>query len=284
MAVASDRPLPATSDINDALDALRTDRRSLRLAQTEADIDAAQALRYRVFYQEMAAKPSPEMARRERDFDPFDEVCDHLLVIDNTIGNSADGVIATYRLLRGSVAKSFGRFYTAGEYDITNLFGLPGEMLELGRSCVEAGSRDRPTMQLLWRGIAAYVYHHDISLMFGCASLHGTDPRALAVPLSYLYHFHLAPPALRTRALPELYVDMNFLPPDEIDPKSALVNLPPLVKGYLRLGGFVGEGAVVDEQFNTTDVCVVVKTDLVTEKYSRHYRRTTSDSGLVEIA
>ncbi len=284
MTVVSDRPPPAASDIDDALKALQTDRLSLRLAKTDADIDAAQALRYRVFYQEMAAKPSAEMARLKRDFDQFDDVCDHLLVIDHTIDDDADAVIATYRLLRGSVAKSFGRFYTAGEYDIKNLFGLPGEMLELGRSCVDAGSRDRPTMQLLWRGIAAYVFHHDISLMFGCASLHGTDPSALAVPLSYLYHFHLAPPALRTRALPELYVDMNFLPADEIDPKTALVNLPPLVKGYLRLGGFVGDGAVVDEQFNTTDVCVVVKTDLVTEKYSRHYRRTASDAGTAPAA
>jgi putative hemolysin len=284
MTVASDPPLPAASDIDDALKALQTGNFSLRLAQTEADIDAAQALRYRVFYQEMAAKPSAEMARLQRDFDPFDEVCDHILVTDDTIGDGADAVIATYRLLRGSVAASFGRFYTASEYDITNLYGLPGEMLELGRSCVDSNSRDRLTMQLLWRGIAAYVFHHDISLMFGCASLHGTDPGALALPLSYLYHFHLAPPALRTKALPDLYVDMNFLPPDKVDPKAALATLPPLVKGYLRLGGFVGDGAVVDDQFNTTDVCVVVKTELVTEKYYRHYRRTTADPGTAAAA
>lgn len=284
MTVVNDFPLPPASDIDAALKALQTDRLSIRLAKSEADIDAAQALRYRVFYQEMAAKASPEMARRERDFDPFDDICDHLLVIDHEAGDNAAGVIATYRLLRGSVARSFGRFYTAGEYDISSLFRLPGEMLELGRSCVDSGNRDRPTMQLLWRGIAAYVFHHDIALMFGCASLHGTDPRALAVPLSYLYHFHLAPPALRTRALPDLYVDMNFLSPDEIDPKSALINLPPLVKGYLRLGGFVGDGAVVDDQFNTTDVCVVVKTDLVTEKYFRHYRRTATDGGSASAA
>jgi putative hemolysin len=277
MTVVSDPPLPAASDIDNALQALQSGSFSLRLAKSDADIDAAQALRYRVFYQEMAAKPSAEMARLKRDFDAFDEVCDHLLVTDDAIGDGADAVIATYRMLRGTVAASYGRFYTASEYDITNLYGLPGEMLELGRSCVDARRRDRLTMQLLWRGIAAYVFHHDISLMFGCASLHGTDPGALALQLSYLYHFHLAPPAFRTKALPELFVDMNFLPPDEIDPKKALATLPPLVKGYLRLGGFVGDGAVVDEQFNTTDVCILVKTDLVTEKYYRHYRRTTSD-------
>lgn len=275
----SEISVSAASDIDAALAALKTDRLNIRLAKTDADIDAAQSLRYRVFYEEMAAKPSAETAERKRDFDPFDEVCDHLLVTDITLGDGPESVVATYRLLRGSVAAGYGRFYTAGEYDISNLYGLPGEMLELGRSCVEARSRDRPTMQLLWRGIAAYVFHHDISLLFGCASLHGTDPEALALPLSYLYHFHLAPAALRTKALPELYVDMKFLAPEDIDQKAALVAMPPLVKGYLRLGGFVGDGAVVDDQFNTTDVCVVVKTDLITEKYFRHYSRSAPETG-----
>jgi len=277
-------PLTEATDIDAALSALKTGRLGIRLAKNDADIDAAQALRYRVFYEEMAAKPSAETARLKRDFDPFDEVCDHILVTDDSIGDGPDAVVATYRLLRSSVAASFGRFYTSSEYDITNLFGLPGEMLELGRSCVDVRSRDRPTMNLLWRGIAAYVFHHEIFLMFGCASLHGTDPGALALPLSYLYHFHLAPPAFRTKALPGLYVDMNFLPPDEVDPKMALAALPPLVKGYLRLGGFIGDGAVIDEQFNTTDVCVLVKTDLVTEKYLSHYRRTTSEAGSMPVA
>ncbi len=228
----SDPVLPEVADIDAALHALQTGNLSVRLAKNDADIDAAQALRYRIFYEEMAAKPSAETARLKRDFDTFDEVCDHLLITDHSIGSGAEAVVATYRLLRGSVAESHGGFYTSSEYDITNLFGLPGEVLELGRSCVEAGSRERPTMQLLWRGIAAYVFHHDISLMFGCASLHGTDPDALAMPLSYLYHFHLAPPALRTKALPQLYVEMKFLPPNEIDPKRGLASVPPMVKAY----------------------------------------------------
>ena len=279
MTVMSDPTLPEASDLDAAFDALRTGRLSLRLAKTDADVEAAQALRYRIFYEEMSAKPSAEVARLKRDFDSFDEVCDHMLVTDETAGDGPDAVIATYRLLRGAVAAGHGRFYTASEYDISNLYGLSGEMLELGRSCVDVRSRNRPTMQLLWRGIAAYVFHHDISLMFGCGSLHGTDPAALALPLSYLHHFHMAPRELRAKALPNLYVDMNFLPPEEIDRKKALAALPPLVKGYLRLGGFVGDGAVVDEQFNTTDICVIVKTDLVTEKYYRHYIRPSSEAG-----
>ena len=250
----------------------------VRLAENAADVEAAQALRYRIFYERMGARPAPEMALHRRDFDAFDSVCDHLLVLDHDRGTGADAVVGTYRLIRREAAQRHGTFYSSGEYDITALIAYPGEVLELGRSCVEPTYRPRPVMQLLWSGIAAYVLHHRIALMFGCASLPGTDPEAIAAPLSYLYHHHLAPPALRARALPERYVEMNRLPLDAIDAPRTLAALPPLIKGYLRLGGFVGEGAVVDEQFNTTDVCIVVQTDLVTEKYSRHYVRQAKES------
>jgi len=252
---------------------LRAGDLEVRLADSPAFVDAAQALRYRVFYEEMAAVPTPEMAARKRDFDEFDPACDHLLVIDHAKGSGPDSVVGTYRLLRRSAARREGRFYSAAEYDISPLLAFPGEILEVGRSCVDAAYRTGTTMQLLWRGIAAYVFEHDVTLMFGCASLPGTDPQALAVPLSYLYHYHLAPPLLRPKALAERYVDMNLLPKDRIDPRRALAGLPPLIKGYLRLSGFVGDGAVIDHQFNTTDVCVVVETSRVTEKYYRHYER-----------
>jgi putative hemolysin len=256
---------------------VRSGKLRVRLAETVADVDAAQALRYRVFYDEMGAKPTAEMARQRRDFDSFDGVCDHLLVIDHGRGSGAQAVVGTYRLIRRPAAQRHGRFYSAAEYDIAAMTAYPGEILELGRSCVDASARNRPTMQLLWRGIASYVFHYDIALMFGCASLPGIDPDALAVPLSYLYHHHLAPPALRPRALNERHVDMRRLAPELLDPARALAELPPLIKGYLRLGGFVGDGAVIDHQFNTTDVCVVVKTDLVTDKYYRHYERQARD-------
>ncbi len=251
---------------------------AVRLADGPADIDAAQALRYRVFYEEMAAKPSAEAARLRRDADEFDAVCDHLLVIDRTRESDGGGVVGTYRVLRRAPAEAFGRFYSASEYDISALIAYRGEILELGRSCVDADYRNGLTMQLLWRFIAAYVYHYDIEIMFGCASLPGTDTEALALPLAYLHHFHLAPPALRPRALPERYVSMATLPADAVDRKAALAKLPPLIKGYLRLGGFVGDGAVIDHQFNTTDVSIVVKTELVTEKYIRHYERASREA------
>ncbi|MGC2412890.1 MAG: GNAT family N-acyltransferase [Stellaceae bacterium] len=250
----------------------------VRLAESAADIDAAQALRYRIFYEIMGAQPLAGMEQRRRDCDGYDQICDHLLVFDHSRGGGAEAVVGTYRLIRRDAAAQLGAFYSAAEYDIGPLLAYPGEVLELGRSCVDAGYRARSVMQLLWGGIAAYVSHYDISVMFGCASLPGTDPDALAAPLSYLYYHHLAPPALRARALPERFVDMRRLDPGALDPGRTLAALPPLIKGYLRLGGFVGDGAVIDQQFNTTDVCIVVKTDLVTGKYSRHYERQSKET------
>jgi len=268
----------ATSERVPTLD-IRSGTLAVRLAEGPGEVAAAQALRYRVFYEEMGAEPTPEMARARRDFDRFDDVADHLLVIDHARGTGPQSVIGTYRLIRRSAAARVGRFYSAEEYDISAIAAYPGEILELGRSCVDAAARNRPTMQLLWRGIATYVFFHQIDLMFGCASLPGTDPDALAAPLSYLYYHHLAPPALRPRALTARYVDMRRLATNAIDHARALAELPPLIKGYLRLGGFVGDGAVIDHQFNTTDVSIVVKTDLITDKYYRHYERQTREAG-----
>lgn len=260
---------------------IRTGDLELRLAETDAEIEAAQALRYRVFYEEMAAKPTAEIAASRRDFDAFDAHCDHLLVIDHRQGASTAGVVGTYRLLRRSATQECGRFYSAGEFDIGPLLAHPGELLELGRSCVGPDHRSRAVMQLLWRGIADYVLHHGVTLMFGCASLPDVDPDRLALPLSYLYYRHLAPMELRARALPERYVDMQRRPAKAVDDKAAQERLPPLIRGYLRLGGFVGDGAVIDRQFHTTDVCIVVKTDWVTGRYYRHYTREEAPARLV---
>jgi putative hemolysin len=257
---------------------LRGGNLGVRIAITDAELDAVQALRYRVFYEELGATPGEAARLTHRDVDAFDAVADHLLVVDHAIGPGPEGVIATYRLIRRPAAERIGRFYSSDEYDISTVVAFPGQVLELGRSCVHQGYRGRSAMQLLWRGIAAYVFLHRIDLMFGCASLPGTDPEAIAAELTYLYHNHLAPPALRPRALADRYVDMRRLDPGSFDPRRAVATLPPLIKGYLRLGGFVGDGAVIDHQFNTTDVAVVVKTDLVTDKYYRHYERQLRDA------
>ncbi|MCB9946905.1 MAG: GNAT family N-acetyltransferase [Rhodospirillaceae bacterium] len=260
--------------VGDVSWSLRSGSLEVCMARTPAEVEAAQALRYSVFYRERAARPSQEMEAAERDWDAFDDVADHLLVIDNARGRGSRGVVGTYRLIRRDAAARMGRFYSADEYDIGKLVDYPGEILELGRSCVHADYRNGYTMNLLWRGITAYVFENEIEVMFGCASLPGCDPDELALPLSYLWHYSLAPPALRPRALPHRFVDMRRMPVEKIDQRAAMTVMPPLIKGYLRLGGMIGDGAVVDYQFNTTDVCVIVKTEMVTEKYIRHYERS----------
>jgi putative hemolysin len=256
----------------------------VRLAQTLAEIEAAQRLRFEIFYKEMAAQPTPEMAAASRDFDDFDTVCDHLLVIDHNLPEE-QSVVGTYRLIRREMAARRGSFYSSGEFDISRIMDYPGEILELGRACVAPAYRGR-AINLLFRGIAGYVSRYNIELMFGCASLPGTEPEALALPLSYLYYYYLAPPAFRATATPSRYIDMRQIPSGEIDPAAALLEVPPLLKAYLRIGGYIGDGAVVDEQFGTTDVCVIVKTDLITDKYAKHYqpmaRETPAATGLDE--
>ncbi len=250
----------------------------IRLAESEAEIAAAQALRYRVFYEEMSARPTPEMAASKRDFDSFDPFCDHLIVLDHKKGVGPAGLVATYRLMRRTGAERRGQFYSVDEYDISAIATHQGEILELGRSCVDAAYRSKAVMQLLWKGISQYVFHYNIEIMFGCASFPGTDPKEHATTLSYLYHRHMAPPEFRPRAIPSRYVSMDILPIEQIDERRALASLPPLIKGYLRLGGFVGDGAVIDDQFGSTDVSVIVVTDRVSDKYYKHYARAEGDA------
>jgi L-ornithine Nalpha-acyltransferase len=249
----------------------------VRLAETDAEVEAAQRLRYRVFYQEMSAVPSPSMRDAGRDFDRFDDVCDHLLVVDRSHidEDGQPAVVGTYRLTRDVDAARAGGFYTSSEYDISPMLsGMPEgtRLLELGRSCVLKAYRAKPTtMQLLWRGLVVYLGRFSIDVMFGCASFSGTDPKALALPLSYLHHFHLAPPKIRVRAIASQYVGMNLMPKEAIDPKEALRALPPLLKGYIRAGASIGDGAVIDRQFGTTDVFIYFPVSKVDARYKSRF-------------
>ena len=246
----------------------------IRLADSEVELAASQALRYKVFYGEMGAKASPRVEMSALDFDPYDEFCDHLLVIDRDRSTAVNPcVVGTYRLLRGDVADEYAGFYSESEFELKPLIQRSGQVLELGRSCIDSDYRLRGTMQLLWRGIADYVFANSIRYMFGCASIPGVNPSDVKLPLSYLYHHHLAPAAIRTCALEQRYVDMNMMDKEAIDVGQALRELPPLIKGYLRVGGVVGDGAVIDYDFNTIDVNIIVETENVTSKYRNHYTR-----------
>lgn len=257
----------------------RSGQLDVRLATSEEEIAAAQALRYQIFYDEMGATPTERMVAARRDIDDYDPVCDHLLVIDHG-GDGRPHVVGTYRLLRQVVAQMNRGFYSAGEYDLSPLIAQSvhgGQLLELGRSCVAPAYRNNTTITLLWRGIASYLQTHAIGHMFGCASLHGTNPDAHAAELSYLYHFHLAPPELRARSLPEHYVGMDRLPAANIDTRLASKALPPLIKGYLRVGAMIGDGAFVDHQFNTVDVFVVMPVERITRRYAGRFELGAND-------
>lgn len=245
----------------------------VRLACSDQEVAAAQALRFDIFYREMGATPSDLHLATGRDIDPYDAVCDHLLVIDHGL-DGAPRVVGTYRLLRQTVAERHRGFYSAGEFDLSPLLASVPEgsqLLELGRSCVAPAYRNITTITLLWRGIASYLRMHNVSHLFGCASLCGADPDLHAAELSYLYHNHLAPRGLRPRVHLDQWVPMDRLPAGSYDLSATVRALPPLVKGYLRVGAMVGDGAFVDRQFNTVDVCVVMPVDRITSRYADRF-------------
>jgi putative hemolysin len=247
----------------------------VRLARTAAEVRRAQRLRYRVFYGEMSANPDATAKIAQRDIDTFDAYCDHLLVFDHaTLGRTGrPAIVGTYRLLRQNIAERHSGFYSANEFDIAGLMARHRnvQFLELGRSCVLKPYRTKPVVELLWQGIWNYVRLYDLNVMLGCASLEGTDPDKLALQLSFLHHHARAPESWRARALPHRYVEMNRLRRSAIDPKAALRALPPLVKGYLRIGAIFGDGAVIDRQFGTTDVLVMLPVDTINARYITHF-------------
>ena len=246
----------------------------VRLAENNLEIDAAQALRYKVFYEEMKAKPSIKQKASKRDFDSFDHYFDHILVIDHSkSGNTIDKVVGTYRLNGGNYKDKKDFFYTSGEYDLSKLIKFKGNILELGRSCVDEKYRNGKTMQLLWAFIAQYVIKYKIEIMFGCASFPGIEVNKHKLALSYLYEKYLAPDNIRPIALKDRYIDMkdnNFF---DKSFKKFISSIPPLIKGYIRLGAFVGDGAVIDYDFNTVDVCIVLPTKKVASRYMDHFDR-----------
>lgn len=249
----------------------------VRLAGSAAEVRRAQALRYRVFYEEMAAIADFRTRQTRRDADRFDRFCDHLLVIDHSpAGRLRFGfanIVGTYRLLRQEVAEEIGGFYSAGEFDLAPLLRQKPDLavLELGRSCVLPDYRNKRTLELLWHGIWAYVLRHGSDVMIGCASLEGTDPEKLALSLSFLHHHFRAPEEWRVGAHANRRVEMDRMPAGVIDARAALRSLPPLIKGYLRLGAFIGDGAVIDRQFGTIDVAIVLPVASISSRYVGYY-------------
>lgn len=246
----------------------------VRLAQDADDRIAAQRLRYSVFVEELGARGLSVDHDNRLERDDLDPYFDHLLLIDRR-RNAADRdhVVGVYRLLPHDRADAVGGFYSDAEFDLSPLRRSGRRLVELGRSCVHRDHRRGAAMLHLWNGLARYVIERDLQILFGVASFHGTDVSAHAMALSWLHAHHLAPPGLRVTARTERALDMDQLPAAQIDRSAALSAIPPLIRAYLRLGGFVGDGAYIDHDFNTIDVCLILDTATMSERAVDFYTR-----------
>ncbi len=244
----------------------------MRIATSVEDTRGAERLRYSVFVEELGGNGGEVDHEGRFERDRFDAFADQLVLIDPGVDpQSYNHVIGVYRLLRAPQACAAGGFYSEAEYDLTPLKSSGRTLLELGRSCVDARHRGGAAMFHLWQGVAEYVLKHEIEVLFGVASFHGTDVAALAQPLSHLHHSHLAPPDLRPRA--KVHQPMDVVPPEHVKRPAAMKATPALIKAYLRLGGMVGDGAFVDHDFNTVDVCLVVDTEKMSAKHRDIYAK-----------
>lgn len=223
----------------------------LRLARTEGEVAAAQALRHRVFVEELGARGGA-LTAEGREADRFDAHCEHLLLFD-ALGEGV--LIGTTRLMTDDGARQAGGFATEDEFDIAPLRSDGRALLEVGRTCLLPGYRGGAAMHRLWQGLATVVEERGIGLLFGLVSFQGIDPKSVAQPLSCLFRDHLAAETLRPRSLRPLPVEQSGL-----DRRAAVLGMPALLKAYLRLGARVGDGACLDPDFGCIDVCMVLET------------------------
>jgi len=245
----------------------------VKLAENKLELKNAQALRYLVFYKEKKAKPTISKKILKLDYDKFDKFADHFIVIEKNEKGIKNKIVGTYRLLRGDMAYHHGGFYTSSEFDLSTILRSYkyNQILELGRSCVHQDYRKGIIMNLLWKAIAEYIKLYDIKILLGCASFHGTDVMKYSNELSYLRKNFSLSDDLSVRSL-----DKNIYPNYtktnlHINNLSIFLKLPPLIKGYLRLGGKVSYDCFVDYKFNSIDLCVIVNTDKIVEKYKKKF-------------
>ncbi|WP_194095457.1 GNAT family N-acetyltransferase [Marivivens aquimaris] len=239
----------------------------VRLATTPDEVRAAQRLRYRVFVEELGGDGPLVDHEAKIEADAFDPFFQHLLLIDT----AKDEVVGVYRLLTCDAADAAGGFYSESEFDLSALKASGRKLLELGRSCLAPEYRGGTGMFRLWTALAEFVAENEIDILFGVASFHGTNIDQLAPSLSLLHARHLAPADISATAKP--YQPMNLLNVAEIDRVAAMKQVPALIKAYLKIGGFVGDGAYIDHQFNTTDVCLILDTERLNPSQAALYRK-----------
>ncbi len=244
----------------------------VRLARNTAEIRQAQMLRYQVFLQDFSTREEANTASIGRDKDDYDQYCDHLLVIDTERMPGSD-IVATYRIMQQQFARGNIGFYSQNEFDLAPMINRHPHLnfMEVGRSCVLPDYRSKRTLELMWHGLWSYCLQNNFDVMMGCASLPGTNLRDLALPLSFLHHFAPASQEWQVSAQSGMAADVELMAKHSLDPKQALRQLPPLIKGYLRLGAQFGGHAVIDPKFRTTDVFVIMPVAKLNTRYITHF-------------
>jgi putative hemolysin len=269
------QPIKADSVISSPSTLGQINNLTCRLAESSDEVRKSQQMRYDVFFEELSATPSPASKLNRQDIDEYDRHCDHLLVMDDDLDESARSgkIVGSYRLLKQSKLSQTSEFYSQSEFDINTMIKRHPDksFLEFGRSCVLHSYRNKRTIELLWQGSWAYVRRHQVDVMFGCASFEGTDIDKLAEPLSFLFHHKRAKGEWEVHAQREHSIDMNRIDIDALDNRSALRQLPPLVKGYLRLGAMIGGEAVIDHQFGCVDVLIILPVAQLNPRYVNYY-------------
>lgn len=261
------------------LNNIKSEKFEVRLAKNKDEVVAAQKLRYEIFFEEEGAKPSEQVKLERRDFDEFDDFCDHLIAIDRTVGdNPEDYVIGTYRLMRKSGAKAVGKWYSQTEFNVEKFNDYDGEVLELGRACVKKEYRTKIVMQMMWNGLAAYMFDYEIKLMFGCGSFLGTNLDDYKQALSYLYYNAVADGELAIDAKTDDRREYPVLKREEVNDLDAFKQLPTMIKGYLRVGCRVSKSIYIDWGFNCFDVCIIFETKKLKQSYLDRYERIVKNA------
>lgn len=232
------------------------------LARSQNELEAAQRIRFKVFAEEMGAKlPSAHLGL---DIDRFDKYCDHLLVRDH----SNEKVVGTYRILPPEQAIKAGGYYSETEFDISRLANLRDRMVEVGRSCVHEDYRDGATITQLWSGLAEYVTKNNHEYLIGCASISMGDGGHYAASVyNKIHKLHAAP--AEYRVFPHCRLPLESLN------QNLDVIIPPLIKGYLRLGAYIAGEPAWDPDFNCADVFILMPVSRMNARYAKHFMRQT---------
>ncbi len=230
------------------------------LARTQSELEAAQRIRFKVFAEEMGATlPS---AHLELDIDRFDKFCDHLLVRDH----ANEKVVGTYRILPPEQAIKAGGYYSETEFDLSRLAHLRDRMVEVGRSCVHQDYRDGATITQLWSGLAEYVTKNNHEYLIGCASISMCDGGHYAASVyNKIHKLHAAP--AEYRVFPHCRLPLESLN------QNLEVVIPPLIKGYLRLGAYIAGEPAWDPDFNCADVFILMPVSRMNARYAKHFMR-----------